>query len=593
MLIRFRETIMVAAAAVATATAVFAQDDPHAACTTIGWAPPEVLQRPVTLREGTGNSADAATTSSNEALLFYRQGLNYLHGYVWIEAARSFNQALRLDPDFALAYWGLSRVYSGLDDHAAAVSAAQRAQTLAQRATAREQRRVALRLQQLEAIADLGNPNLHATYKQSLDKALAADFDDVELWLVRGNAEEPTAAGRGQRGSVASTAFYGAALRLAPDNAAAHHYLIHSYETIGQIDRALHHGETYARLSPTIAHAHHMWGHDLRRVGRIDEAVAAFTRTYELEKAYYAAENIPAQLDWHHVHNLDLLATSYEHKGQMRTAESLLRQATAVESLTEYQEFNQKSLTVFLLGRQRWRDALTEAKTLQRAKGAATRSIGHAFAGHAHLALRDQNAAREALAAAEREMLQVPTLVGGITVSRAAVLPYVDALRAEMMLRTGKVAEGSALLKDVQGRLRALPGPDAWTQALFRLDAFARIARDVGDWDLAEHTARQMLEHDSAYGGSHLAMALVARERGDVEAARREAAAARKYWQDADRDLKELGELRGLLASVTPTRADPAPQTSAAPARAAARHSAGDNPAIRTVAGSQKARPGA
>ena len=65
MLIRFRETIMVAAAAVATATAVFAQDDPHAACTTIGWAPPEVLQRPVTLREGTGNSADAATTSSN------------------------------------------------------------------------------------------------------------------------------------------------------------------------------------------------------------------------------------------------------------------------------------------------------------------------------------------------------------------------------------------------------------------------------------------------------------------------------------------------------------------------------------------------
>lgn len=361
--------------------------------------------------------------------------------------------------------------------------------------------------------------------------------------MIRGNAEEPTAAGRGQRGGVPSTAFYGAALRLEPQNAAAHHYLIHSHESIGQIKRALEHGETYAGLAPAVPHAHHMWGHDLRRVGRVDEAIAAFTRTDQLETAYYTAEKIPAHLDWHHVHNLDLLATSYEHKGQMRTAESLLRRAVAVEPVTEYHEFNQKSLTVFLLGRQRWREALATAKDLQQADGAATRAIGHAFAGHAYLALRDPDAAREAFASAEREMLQVPTLVGGIRVNRAALLPYVDALRAEMMLRTGKVDEGSALFKDVQSRLRALPGPDAWTQALFRLEAFARIARDVGAWDLAEHTAKQMLEHDSAYGGSHLAMALVARERGDLDLARSEAAAARQYWKDADRGLRELKEL--------------------------------------------------
>ena len=70
------------------------------------------------------------------------------------------------------------------------------------------------------------------------------------------------------------------------------------------------------------------------------------------------------------------------------------------------------------------------------------------------------------------------------------------------------------------------------------------MARDVGDWDLAEYTAKQMIEHDAAYGGSHLALALVARQRGDLELAQGEAAAARKYWQDADRDLKELAVLR-------------------------------------------------
>src|SRR5688572_29036937 len=157
---RLREWILVLA--VVAAAPCIAEEaaevaDPHAGCTTMGYVPAEVLQRPVGLREGTGNTADVATTSSPEALKFYRQGLNYLHGYVWIEAGRSFSQALRLDPDFALAYWGLSRVYSGTDDHDAAVRAAQRAFELAQHTTAREQRRVTLRLRQLEAIADFGN----------------------------------------------------------------------------------------------------------------------------------------------------------------------------------------------------------------------------------------------------------------------------------------------------------------------------------------------------------------------------------------------------------------------------------------------------
>ena len=527
-----------------------AQEDPHANCASMGWVPREILERPLPLRTGTGNSADAASTTSSEALAYYRQGLNYLHGYVWIEAARSFQQAIRLDPQLALAYWGLSRTYSGLDDGAAALATARRAQELAKHGTPREQRRIALRLQQLEAIADLASEARHMGYKQALDKALIADFDDVELWLLRGNAEEPTAAGRGQRGFAASVAFYLQALKIAPDNGAAHHYLTHSYENLNRIDDALKHGEVYASLAPSVPHAHHMWGHDLRRVGRLDEAIAAFSRTDQLEKAYYSQEKIPAGLDWHHVHNLDLLATSYEHKGQMRRAEQLLREAAAIPPVTEYQSYNQKSLTVFLLGRQRWKEALESAKPLVASDSAATRVVGHAYVGHASLALRDIGAARRALAAAENELAQVPTLVTGIRVHRAAVLPYVDALRAEVMLWEGKTREGAALLMDVQRRLRALPGPDAWTQALFRLEAFARTARAVGNWDLAEFTARQMLEHDAAYAGSHLALALVAQQRGDAELMRAEAAAARRYWRDADSNLRELGELSKLQVAV-------------------------------------------
>jgi tetratricopeptide (TPR) repeat protein len=523
------------------ATPILSQEDPHAACVGAGWVPPGILDRPLPIRATTGNSKDKVITASPEAFAYYTQGLNYLHGYSWIEGARSFKQALRLDPSFAMAHWGLSRVYSGLDDHEKAVAAAKLAKQFA--STPREQRRAALRLTQLDAIADLGNAGLLAAYKQAIDKTIAADIDDVELWLIRGNAEEPTAAGRGQRGTAASTAFYLEALRRAPENGAAHHYLTHSYENINVIASALEHGEVYARVAASIPHAHHMWGHDLRRVGRLDEAIAAFSRTNDLENAYYKEEKIAAEYDWHHVHNLDLLATAHEHKGQMRRAETLLREALAVKPLIEAQEFNQKSLTVFLMGRERWKEALKTSQGLIKAQSASTRVVGYTYAGHSHLGLRDKQSARRALASAEQELSNVPTIASGVGIARNAVMPYVDALRAELMLRDGQAEEGRALLKDVQSRLRALPGPDAWTQALFRLEAFARMARDVGDWELAGYTAKQMLEHDAAYGGSHLALALVAQQRGDVDAAQRDAAAARGFWRDADKDMRELKQL--------------------------------------------------
>jgi tetratricopeptide (TPR) repeat protein len=515
------------------------QDDPHAACVApAGWVPRAMLSRPVPLREGTGNAREEVTAASPEARAFYIQGLNYLHGYVWIEAARSFHQALRLDPELAMAYIGLSRVYSGLEAPADAESALAEAQARAAKVTPRERRRIAVRAAQLHAMADLGDVTRHVAYKKAIDDALAADMNDVELWLLRGNAEEPTAAGRGQRGGAASIAFYDRALRLQPDSGAAHHYLTHSYETIGQIPDALEHGEVYARLAPSIPHSHHMWGHDLRRVGRVDDAIAAFLRTDALEKAYYAAEGIAPEMDWHHVHNLDLLATAYQYKGQMRLAEERLREMAALPPVTDYLEFNQKTLASFLLDRGRAEDGLAAARAIASGRSAAARAAGRALEGHALLALGRRDAARAALTQAQRELDTVPTLAAGLTVTRRAVEPWVDTLRGEILLREGKVAEGRALLKDVQTRLRAIPGPDAWIQALFRLEGIARVARDAGDWELAAYTADQMIEHDPSYAGAHAAQAAVARHAGDDARAEREMDAARRAWAQADPDVR-------------------------------------------------------
>lgn len=79
-----------------------------------GPVPREILERPVALRTGIGTLHQKVSTSSQEAQAFYDQGLAYVHSYVWIEAVRSFHQALRLDPNLATAYLGLTDAYIGM-----------------------------------------------------------------------------------------------------------------------------------------------------------------------------------------------------------------------------------------------------------------------------------------------------------------------------------------------------------------------------------------------------------------------------------------------------------------------------------------------
>jgi len=523
---------------------VFGQEDPHAACAAPPtYVPADLLERAVPLRQGIGNSHEPVTTSSKQAQALYDQGLNYLESYVWIEAVRSFHQALRHDAGLAMAYIGLSRAHSGLDDVEGAKRYLEKAKPLAAGVSDRERRRIEIRDKQLAAMEDIEDVGRFLAFKKTIDDALAKDMEDPQLWLLRGNAEEGNASGRGQRGSTGSVAFYRAVLELVPDHASAHHYLVHSYETIGRVDKALEHGEVYARLAPSIPHAAHMWGHDLRRAGRVDEAITQFLKADALERAYYVAEKLDPAMDWHHAHNLDILASCYEHKGQMKLAEKTMRESAALKVVDAYRAFNLRELPNFLLHRARYREALEAARAMTQTGYPQARSVGHAIAGQALLALGRPGEAREELESARRELVKIPKATTGLTPRRGLVEPWVEALRGELLHRAGDRDEGRGVLKDVVRALRATPGPDAWSQALFRLEAMARGAREANDWELAEFVTTQMLDHDAAYGGSHLALALLHRHKGDAEGVVREVQEARRFWIDADPDLPELKEI--------------------------------------------------
>ncbi|HET8966181.1 MAG TPA: hypothetical protein VFN20_08200, partial [Candidatus Acidoferrum sp.] len=418
---------------VVSADGLRAQEREHAAHGG-GPVPREILDRPVTLRTGIGTVHEKVSTNSAEAQAFYDQGLAYVHSFVWIEAIRSFHQALRSDAKLGMAYLGLADAYVGLQDPGTARAAVNSAKTLEKQMSERERVWLAIREAEVGYAEDASNTDLYFVYRKMVADALKKNPNDAWLWIQRGLADETSPFTHGQAGGVDTLAFYKTALALAPGNLPAMHYYAHTCEGIGQIREALELTTKYAQLAPAIPHARHMHGHELLRTGRTEEAIQEFLKTKELEDAYYRTEKIPARYDWHHAHNLQLLAMAHQSLGQMKSAEALYREAFAAPGYTEFLDYNRRAWPEFLLNRGRFEEALEAAREMTKSQWAMARLAGHSLAGQALVALKKMDDAKDELHAAERETESLAPRV-------VAALPYPTLLRAEIMLREGQTQE--------------------------------------------------------------------------------------------------------------------------------------------------------
>lgn len=506
----------------------------------VGYAPRELLTRPIALLSGVGALHDPVTTTSKDAQAYYDQGMALVMSYEWIDAARSFHQALRLDPKLAMAWIGLSDAYFGLQDTDEANAAHAKAADLADQVSDREKRRIQIRARQLDFVARPQDATKYAAYRKAVEDAIAVDPADAMLWILRGMVEEGTPYGHGQGGGVTSIALYEAALARSPDNFVAHHYLAHTYENLGLMQDALTHVEAYARLAPSIPHAHHMVGHILRRVGRTDEAIQQFLEADRLENAEIAAEHIPPGLDWHYAHNQSLLGLTFQYEGQRKSAEASLKKAFPLPAYVDLGEFNRKVWPEFLLSQGRLQEALAAAREVANSRSAMGRAAGHALVGRIQLALGNTDQAQIELAAAEQALQGMN--------NPAPFAPYVEGLRGEIMLKKKQLAEATQLLEQIVPAVRQLAGPDEWTESLFSLEWVFQLARAAEAWDLAEFTANQMAVHDKYYGGTHYALGLVAEHRGDAAGAHGEFSKAEHAWSHADADFPPMADIHKKLA---------------------------------------------
>ncbi|HWP84325.1 MAG TPA: hypothetical protein VNN17_04005, partial [Terriglobia bacterium] len=462
-------------------------------------------ERPIALLDRIGQLSQRVSTASAEAQAYYNQGVALLHSYVWVDAARSFHEALRRDPALAMAELGLAKAYANADDWRRAYAHLEKAAALSAggKLTAKEAKWIALCEIQFNAIfaAPQERELRHKIYKEQIEELIALDPADPHAWVLRGNAEEPRPQGRGQGGRVGSIAFYEAALHHDPGFWPADHYLVHSYENLGNYELAAAHGKKYAEAAPGVPHAEHMYAHVLPRLGRWQQAADQLAKADRLHRADFERGLAPID-EWHQGHNLHLLGVAHLRLGNEAEAAKYLKEAfdLPVRGVRDGRFTN--PWLEYLLMRGRFEEALTAAQEAEKRPLAAARLIGAARAAEALLALNRvaeaRQAQRRALAAMEKLQQEADNPVYDYLPANYQLV-QLDVLDAEMALAGGDANAAEERLLRFADRLVRETGFDGWATGLFRLEQIAALADRLGRKELVAALVERMKQIDPGF----------------------------------------------------------------------------------------------
>ena len=271
------------------------------------------------LIEGTGQVIFPVTTSSKKAQLFFEQGVGQLHGYWDFEAERSFRQAARLDPDCAMAYWGMA--LANFKNTKRAKGFVDEAAKRRGKVSPREQLWIdGLAAYFKDPKADEKKRRLDLV--KSLERLCEKFPNDAEpkAFLLRQIYQN-------SRAKIPVSSHYAADLlgkeifSLNSDHP-AHHYVIHLWDR-ERPGNALRSSEILGAAAPGIAHMWHMPGHIYSRLQRYREAAWQQEASARVDHAHMIKfQLLPDQIH-NFAHNNEWLIRNLIFLGRMRDATDL------------------------------------------------------------------------------------------------------------------------------------------------------------------------------------------------------------------------------------------------------------------------------
>jgi tetratricopeptide (TPR) repeat protein len=420
------------------------------------------------LYSGLGSYTRKITTDSPLTQRYFDQGLAWLHGFNHEAAIRSFHEAAEIDPECAMAHWGVALAagphinYPALPRPMAEL--AWKELTLAQNAAHASRVERAL----INALSHrYANPE--PDDRTSLDRAYADAMREVrkqfpsdpdvgalfaEAMMDLRPGDQWTSEGQPNPGTDEILATLKEVLRLNPNHPFANHLYIHAIEASPNPERAITAADRLRNLQPSLAHSVHMPSHIDIRTGRwlqaVDTNLKAVAADQQYEKTFGPAQGF---LNPYIAHNRHMLAYAAMMTGQRDLAMRHIR-AMVAELPADFLRENSLTSEGFvalpmevMVRFAKWDDILAEADkypdymTFTRAFHRAARAVAFAAKGDTENAREEQAVFRE-----RAQLVRRGTVVGNN--SAKAILGVVQSmLEGEILLAEGKLDDGLGYLR--------------------------------------------------------------------------------------------------------------------------------------------------
>lgn len=287
------------------------------------------------LATGMGSHHHPVSTKNPEAQKFFDQGLSYIFAFNHDEAIKSFRRAAELDPEMAMAHWGIAYALGpniNLDvDPArekAAFEATQKALSLAAKAPQNERDYIEALAKRysIDPKADL--KKLAVDFKVAMGELVKRYPDDLDLATLYAESAmnlkpwklwEPD--GKPAEGTEEIVAVLESVLRRNPNHAGAIHYYIHAIEASPNPERALAYAPKLSHLMPAAGHLVHMPSHIYHLTGDYDAAAKSNVDAALADEAYIKANGLGGVYPlMYYTHNLHFLAIAHSLQGRLADA---------------------------------------------------------------------------------------------------------------------------------------------------------------------------------------------------------------------------------------------------------------------------------
>lgn len=298
--------------------------------------------KPAALLAGLGERRTRVSTGNRGAQRFFDQGLALVFAFNHEEAARSFRRAAELDPQLAMAYWGIALAVGPNYNEAtvdaervkAAYEAVQKAGSLGAAATERERAYVAALAKRFSSDPQPDYKKLALAYRDAMRELYRRYPDDLDaatlfadslmnvrpwqLWTKDGKPAEDT---------EEIVAVLEEVLRREPNHVGANHLYIHAVEASTHPEHALPSAARLEKLAPQAGHLVHMPAHVYIRTGDYAAAAKSNEEAAEADRAYIKATGAQGMYPMmYYSHNLYFLVETYNRMGQLSKAGAAAKQ---------------------------------------------------------------------------------------------------------------------------------------------------------------------------------------------------------------------------------------------------------------------------